>query len=464
MTSSKHAEKIPLNISGVIPSLSVKADLTPARSESGIGALMPWAGKLWLVSYVSHKAGSGSGTGLYEIDENLSMRKHPESVVGTYANRMIHAPSSQLIIGPHIIDTEGNVRTIKDIQEHRLTATMEHLEDPANKVYFLTMEGLLLEVDVSTLKAKQLFDLVKELDIPQDAVPHFKGGHTSNSRIVVANNTYDESDFEGTSAGGRLAEWDGTKWTILEKTAFNEVTGRKNMGKVIFATGWDKASAILKVFAKGHWVTYRLPKASHAFDHFWQTEWPRIREVESERYLMDCQGMFYELSPVAYSGKIWGVRPISTHLRIIPDFCSWRGFLVLAGNQVTPIGDSNLLAGEPQAGLWFGKSDDLWQFGKPKGWGGPWWEKPVLAGEASEPYLMTGFDQKVIHLYHDAGHPVEFSIEVDFLGNQTWRTYDVIRVPSGGYVHHEFPAGFSVHWVRVTTDKACTATAYFIYT
>ncbi|MBC8473011.1 MAG: hypothetical protein H8D56_26415, partial [Planctomycetes bacterium] len=81
MTSSKHAEKIPLNISGVIPSLSVKADLTPARSESGIGALMPWAGKLWLVSYVSHKAGSGSGTGLYEIDENLSMRKHPESVV-----------------------------------------------------------------------------------------------------------------------------------------------------------------------------------------------------------------------------------------------------------------------------------------------------------------------------------------------------------------------------------------------
>jgi len=461
MTSSKNTESNLFNLSGVIPSLGVKANLIPARSESGIGALMPWADKLWLVSYVSHKANSGSGTGLYEIDENLSMRKRPESVVGTYANRMIHSQSNQIIIGPHIIDVDGNVRTIEEIQEHRLTATMKHLNDPDNKVYFLTMEGLLLEVDVNSLRAKQLFDLNQELEIQK---PHFKGGHTGNGRVVVANNTYEESEFEGTSANGRLAEWDGTKWTILEKKPFNEITGRTNMGQVIFATGWDKASAILKVFAKGHWSTYRLPKASHAFDHYWQTEWPRIREIESERYLMDCHGMFYELSPVAYDGKIWGVRPISTHLRIIPDFCSWRGFLVLAGNQVTPIGDSNLLVGEPQAGLWFGKTDDLWQFGKPKGWGGPWWEKSVSDGESSEPYLMTGFDQKVLHLCHDANHTVEFTLEIDFLGNQTWKTYDIIRVPSNGYLHHEFPTGFSAHWVRIIANTACKATAYFIYT
>jgi len=462
MTNEEHKAGKPLNINGVIPSLSVRADLGPPRTESGIGALMPWAGRLWLVSYVSHKSGSGSGTGLYEIDENLSMRKRPESVVGTYANRMIHPQSNQLIIGPHIIDAEGNVRTIEVIQNYRLTATMEHLNDPANKVYFLTMAGFLFEVDVNTLEAKQLFDLVKELEISKGV--HFKGGHTSNSRVVVANNTYMESDFEGTTADGRLAEWDGEKWTILEKTAFNEVTGRRNMGKVIFATGWDKASAILKVFAAGQWSTYRLPKASHCFDHYWQTEWPRIREVESERYLMDCHGMFYELSPVAYSGKIWGVRPISTHLRIIPDFCSFRGLLVLAGNQVTPIGDSNLLAGESQAGLWFGKTDDLWQFGKPKGWGGPWWEKPVSANEPSDPYLMTGFDQKVLHLYHDSDDNVHFTIEVDFLGNGTWKTYSVITVQSYGYTHYEFPAGFSAHWVRITVDKPCTATAYFAYT
>ena len=453
-----------LNMSGVSPSLCVTADMVPRRSECGIGALMPWANRLWLVSYVSHKAGSGSGTGLYEIDENLIMRKRPESVVGTYANRMVHSQTNQIIIGPHVIDTEGKVRTIKAIQDHRLTATMEHREDPANKVYFLTMEGLLLEVDLRTLKAAQLFDLNRELDLPRGSRPHFKSAYTANKRVVVANNTYTEKDFTGEWASGRLAEWDGRGWTILEETAFVEVSGRKNMGQVIFATGWDKASAILKVFAAGQWLTYRLPKASQTFHHWWQTEWTRIREVESERFLMDCQGMFYEVSPVPYQGKVWGVRPISTHLRIIPDFCSFRGFLVLGGNQVTPTNDSNLLGGEPQAGLWFGKTDDLWQFGKPQGWGGPWWEKRVSSGKPSDPYLMTGFDQKVLHLYHDADRAVEFIVEVDFLGNHTWKAYDVIAVPSGKYIHHEFPTGYSAHWVRLTPNSDCTATAYFTYT
>jgi hypothetical protein len=463
MASAKQTPATPFHVSGVIPSLSVKADILPTRSECGIGALMAWANRLWLITYVSHKAGTGAGTGLYEIDENLTMRKHSASVVGTYANRMVHAPTHQVVIGPHVIDAGGKVRTVQAIQEHRLTATMEHLEDPAHKVYFLTMEGLLFEVDVNTLRAKQVADLIRELGL-QGARPHFKGGHTSNKRVIVANNTYDESDFEGKTSHGRLAEWDGNKWTILERKPFYEVTGRKNMGQVIFATGWDRASAILKVFAKGQWSTYRLPKATHCLDHWWQTEWPRIREVESERYLMDCHGMFYELSPVAYSGKIWGVRPIATHLRIIPDFCSWRGFLVLAGNQVTPIGDSTLLAGEPQAGLWFGKTDDLWQFGKPKGWGGVWWEQAVAANQPSDPFLMTGFEQKVLHLSHDASRAVDFVVEVDFLGNQTWKTYDTIRVPANGYTHHEFPPGFSAHWARVTASAKCAATACFVYT
>jgi hypothetical protein len=326
------------------------------------------------------------------------------------------------------------------------------------------MAGELFEVDLHTLRATQVADLLGELGLPTDVYWHFKGGHTSNGRVVVANNSYDESDFEGTTAFGRLAEWDGKRWTILDSRPYNEVTGRKNLGEAIFATGWDRASAILKVFARGQWSTYRLPKAAHVFDHYWQTEWPRIREVESERYLMDCHGMFYELSPIAYNGKVWGVRPISTHLRIIPDFCSWRGLLVLAGNQVTPIGDTTLLAGEPQANLWFGKTDDLWQFGAPKGWGGPWWDTPVAASEPSDPYLMTGFGHKVLHLSHDATGARTFAVEVDFLGTQTWKVYEHFTVGAGGYTYHTFPPGFSAHWLRVSADAPCAATAYLHYT
>lgn len=454
----------PLQVGGVFPGLAVRADILPARSECGIGALMPWAGRLWLITYVSHKTGTGSGTGLYEIDEKLAMRKRPESVVGTYANRLIHPATNQLLIGPHVIDAQGNVRTIDAFKDHRLAATMEHLADPKEKVYYLTMEGLLFEVDVRTLEVAQLFDLVKDLEIPAGSRPHFKGGHTGQGRVVVANNTYDERDFTGTPSGGRLAEWDGSRWTVLESTAFCDVAGRRNLGAVIFATGWDRASAILDVCARGQWKRYRLPKASQAIDHAWLTEWPRIREVETERFLMDCHGIFYELSALAYGGTVWGVRPISTHLRIVPDFCSYLGMLVLAGNQVTPTGDTNLLAGEPQSGLWFGKTDDLWSFGKPKGWGGPWWEAPVEANVPSDPFLMTGFDQKVLHLSHGADSPVTFRIEVDFLGNGTWKPYGEIRTPAAGYSHHEFHPSFSAHWVRIVSDTTCTATAQFLYT
>ena len=57
-----------------------------------------------------------------------------------------------------------------------------------------------------------------------------------------------------------------------------------------------------------------------------------------------------------------------------------------------------------------------------------------------------------------------FRVEVDFLGDGSWAPYGSYTVEPGGYVHHEFPAGFSAHWVRVTSDTDCTATAYFTYT
>lgn len=126
----------------------------------------------------------------------------------------------------------------------------------------------------------------------------------------------------GDQHGGRLAAWNGTgNWIILEQTAFVEVTGRYNFGQVVYATGWDRRSVILKVLDNGDsadptldgaWQTYRLPKSSHTWgasssrsssvacpasafhadhvlvlfwfaDHLWTTEWPRIKEIISER-------------------------------------------------------------------------------------------------------------------------------------------------------------------------------------
>ncbi|MCK4628374.1 MAG: hypothetical protein KAT56_05185, partial [Sedimentisphaerales bacterium] len=467
--------ELPIHINGVFPNLTVMAEGLGSNSEAGIGALIPWADKLWAIGYVSHI--KGKGLGLYEISDGFTMRRHPASVTGTFANRMAHWPSGQAFIGPHAIDADGNVRTIEALRNYRLTATVHHLTDPKNKVYFMGMEGGFFEVDVHTLKAKKLFNLCEELELPisdtQHSVvvgkkryvePHFKGAHTAQGRVVVANNTYTEMDFLGKRQAGRLAEWDGKKWTVLERNPFVGVSGKQNphaggkYGNTLYATGWTKSSVVLRVLHGGKWSRYLLPKASHSFDHSWNTEWMRIREAQTERYLMDIHGMFYDLPALTYEGKVWGIRPICTHLRIVPDFCYWRGLLVMAGDQ------TDNAVGQPQSGLWFGNIDDLWQMGKPAGWGGPWWESPVEAGTTSDPFLMTGFDKKVVHLAHNAETTVGFTIEVDFLGNGTWKTYKTIKVPArSGYAHHEFPDGFSAHWVRVTVDTDCEATVYFMY-
>lgn len=456
----------PVNVSGVFPSLAMTAGHFP-RTEAGTGALMPWANRLWVVTYVAHLAGTGSGTGLYEIDENFKIKKHPASIVGTYANRLVHGPSMQLFIGPYVIDTLGNVRVIEEFKKYRLAATMTHLTDPDNKVYFLAMEGEFFEVNVHTLEVKQLFQLIDVLNEPKGSKPHFKSGFTAHGRVVVCNNSYNTKDFNGEWNAGRLAEWDGEKWTILEETAFTEVWCAGSFGNPMIATGWDKISVIMRVFINGKWKRYRLPKASRTFDETSNTEWMRVREIETERALMDCHGMFYEIGFHTYGNNLWAIKPISTHLRVIPDFCSWKGMLVFGGDQATPMKfgtqDNNPLAGQPQAGLWFGKTDDLWNFGKPSGTGGVWYQTMVKASELSDPYLMTGFDKKSVHFYHDSRTSVEFTIETDFMGNSDFRNYQTISVKPGEYVHYEFPDAYSAHWMRFSVNKSCKATAIIIY-
>ena len=60
---------------GIYPGLTVTADSEGTRSECGIGALMPWADRLYMVSYLS-VPDAGQGTGLYEIYSNFTVSYH----------------------------------------------------------------------------------------------------------------------------------------------------------------------------------------------------------------------------------------------------------------------------------------------------------------------------------------------------------------------------------------------------
>ena len=84
----------PRQVSGVYPHLTVHN----AEGECGTGAVVPWAGKLWLITYGPHLP-DGSSDRLWEIDPSLAIASRPESVGGTPANRMVHPETNQLLIG-----------------------------------------------------------------------------------------------------------------------------------------------------------------------------------------------------------------------------------------------------------------------------------------------------------------------------------------------------------------------------
>ncbi len=445
-----------------IPNIGLKGDNDPNRTECGIGALMPWADGLYAITYNSSGIGgrasgasSGGGLGLYRIDENLKSTQL-DIVNGVHANRFIHHHSDQCIIGPYIIDAGGKWRRIESLLDHRLTSTMPHLTDPENRVYFQTMEGLFLEMDVADLKTRVLFNITADMNIKAQA--HFKGGYTAQHRVVVSNNGFFE--YGQTDAG--LFEWDGGKsWRRISNKPHMDVAARQNMGSVMFSSGWDEKSVLLDALVKGEWQHYRLPKPSHAFEQGWQTEWMRIREIETEHYMMDIQGMFYELQPIAFEDHIWGVKPVCQHLRTIPDYCSFRGLLALAGNETTPNLDNNAVVGQPQSGIWFGKSDDLWSWGRPQGWGGPWRNEAVTAGTPSDPFLFLDFQHKMLHLVSERSWEVE--IQIDFLGNGTWEKYETVKLNAGEYRPVLFEDAFSAQWIRLVPGVSCKMTAEFMF-
>ena len=131
-----------------------------------------------------------------------------------------------------------------------------------------------------------------------------------------------------------------------------------------------------------------------------------------------------------------------------------------------------------QSGLWLGKTDDLWSWGKPQGVGSVFREEAFKANTPSDPFLMSGFDKKALHLSIDKPHDgasVTFAIEVDTLGTAyntgRWRRLTTVKVAVNesageyGYSAYTFPEGFSAYWVRVVPLNDCDmCTATFFYT
>ena len=465
-------------ISGVYPHLTTYSQsrkdgkfFKDGHEECGIGAVIPWADRLWMITYAPHKP-RGSDHKLYSIDKELNMTIHAESVGGTPAARMIHEESQQLFLGHYAIDKAGKVRAIDPGKmPARVTAIMRHLSDPENYVYLYDMENMFYEVNVHTLEFKRLFE---------DPIPgyHGKGGFTSQGKVVVSNNgetsgKLDRSEHwqvskefanKGPEDRGCLATFDGKTWEVIERRQYTEVTGPEGVAPTangkddpVWAIGWDKRSLRLQVMENGNFKTFLLPKGCLNNDakHGWFTEWPRIRDIGDKDLLMDMHGMFFKFPKTFSATSCAGIEPIASHIRYIPDFCFWNGQLVLATDEASIQG--NPMVGQPQSNLWFGQIEDLKKWGPRNAAGSIYMNDPVKAGVPSDPFLINGFPRRVVHLASD--RPVTFKLQIDREGNGQFEDYQGIEL--NGYAHHIFPRNLKAQWVRVHSDQDCKASVSF---
>ncbi|MEZ5352458.1 MAG: hypothetical protein R2762_07460 [Bryobacteraceae bacterium] len=481
------AQSGPRSISGIYPHLAMFNE----DNECGTGGVVPWAGRLWVVTYSPHRP-AGSADKLYEITPDLRQIVRPESIGGTPANRMIHRESNQLFLGPYAIDGDGNVRVIPYEKAYgRPTGNARHLTDPVSKIYLATMEEGFYEIDVRTLAVKQLYEdgnLTAKRDptvsIAGALLPgyHGKGLYSGQGRLVYANNgEYDTGGMPPSTPSGCLAEWDGRDWKVVRRNQFTEVTGPGDLygnanasSDPIWSLGWDHRSLILMVREGGAWHSFRLPKASHAYDgaHGWNTEWPRIRDVGEPDMLMTMHGMFWKFPKGFGVSRAAGISPRSAYIRVVGDFARWQDRIVLGCDDAAKnefLNKRNCKGsiagpGQSQSNLWFLDPGELDGFGPALGRGGVWVGDSIRGGDISEPFLFAGFDRRMVHVSHSEGEPVTFHFEADVRGDGRWTKLRELQVPAMGYAWHVFDATDRAEWVRVRTSRdAAAATVFFQY-
>lgn len=482
----------PRSVSGIYPHLAMFNE----EGECGTGAVVPWVDRLWVVTYAPHKP-FGSTDKLYEVTTDLEQIIRPESIGGTPANRMIHRESQQLAIGPYLVDAARGVRVIPwQKMPGRLTGNARHLSDPAHKLYYATMEEGLYEVDVRTLAVTGLIrdgnkakPGTTQEDRPSSVTSelpgyHGKGLYSGQGRLVYAQNGDHDPKVvtDPSTPSGALAEWRGSgDWELVRRNQFTEVTGpggiygsSKPETDPIWSTGWDHRSILLMVLEKGRWQSYRLPKASHSYDgaHGWNTEWPRIRDIAENDFLMTMHGTLWRFPRGFRPGQSSGLKPRSTYLKVIGDFAVWNSMLVFGCDDTAKSEFLNkrkakgelAAPGQSQSNLWFLPPSDLDGLGPVSGRGSVWLGDEVRAGVSSDPFLFDGYSKRGLFLSQEGNVAWTVQVEVDRDGTDVWTPLEKIVVPSHGSVWTEFAPEVKGAWVRLRAEADCpSASATFSY-
>ncbi|MGE0143504.1 MAG: hypothetical protein AB7I19_07125 [Planctomycetota bacterium] len=205
-----------------------------------------------------------------------------------------------------------------------------------------------------------------------------------------------------------------------------------------------------------HGTRWRLPRGSTSPNS-------RVfREVCTERNLLHAGGTFFEM-PADNAGGFSKLRPICTHRRKILDYASYRGLLVLSGVDPKVDGEHIVRSDDGELALWVGSVDDLWQLGKPRGDGGPWFDTMVLANQPSDPYLAAGYDEKSLSLSHQSQRTIVVTVEADVTGTGHWVPVAQLEAAPKTRLDHRFEAALGAYWLRLISDTDAVITAQFAW-
>lgn len=476
--------------SGIYPHLAYYN----SQGECGTGAVVPWQGDLWVVTYSPHMP-FGSDDKLYQISPELEETVRPESIGGTPANRFIHTATNQLFIGPYVIDAGKNVRVIPyDRAPGRPTGVAAHLTDPENRILYASMEAGFYDVDMHSLDVVELYkdgNQKRKEGFTGDLCTLFPGYHGkgfySGQGVAVYSNNGEEGELAQTQfdiPSGALVEWDGKDWTLIRRNQFTEITGPGGIygnsnpaADPIWSLGWDYKSVILAVREpdKG-WSYYRLPKASFAYDgaHGWNTEWPRIRNVgtgDSPEYLMTMHGMFWHFPETFSTANSAGIRPRGAYLKVIADFARWNGHLVFGCDDSAQSEFLNVRRqkggiggpGQSNSNVWFGTPDTPDQVGPTNAGGSVWLKESVRAGEPSDAFLFNGWDNRCAWIANRSAVPTDITFEVDKAGNGSWTEFRKVSLGAASSAFVPFETTDDAVWIRVVSSADIDADLTFVY-
>ena len=401
--------KPPVRISGVYPHLAV----TSTHPEVGIGAVAPWADRLWAITYGPHLPNGDSSNKLYEIDGQLNrviparvdrrhpgQPLHPRAVEPAHHRPALHRrhaqrpqPALHHGSGPH-------------------TATAAHLTDPDNRVYIFTMEDGLYDVDVNDLSFITRYPDVQGKGDRFLFGYHGKGAYTGRA-IVVANNGRPLSqdtplgrpgrwpagtapptpttatlpaaadDHQQHARGNRQRSGGGPAGLHrrmepgLHNVQHCEVTGPGGIHgnpnpatDPVWATGFDAKSVLLRVLETGTGApgACRRPPtpttARTAGTPSGRASASSIPTRPGSPYLMHMHGLFFDFPNTFSSANFAGLAPICGYYKMPVDYCTFDGRLVMAKNDASKF--ANRLAPRAQSNLWFGQLEDLADWGAPR--------------------------------------------------------------------------------------------------